>query len=51
MTWEEVFQNIKSKDYAISLNKFLDEEYKNHVVYPERKNMFNAFKLTPLDEV
>ena len=51
MSWEEVFKTIKSKDYAIRLSSFLDEEYKNHVIYPERKNMFNAFKLTPLEEV
>ena len=51
MTWEEVFRNIKSKDYAIQLSHFLDEEYANHKIYPERKNMFNAFKLTPLEEV
>ena len=51
MTWEEVFKNIKSKDYAIQLSRFLDEEYAHHKIYPERKSMFNAFKLTPLEEV
>ena len=51
MTWEEVFRTIKSKDYAIALSKFLDEEYANHVIYPKRKDMFNAFKLTPLENV
>ena len=51
MTWEEVFRTIKTKDYAIALSKFLDEEYANHVIYPKRKDMFNAFKLTPLENV
>lgn len=51
MTWNEVFEQIKSKDYAIKLNKFLDEEYKNYKIYPPRALMFNAFKLTPLEEV
>ena len=51
MTWSEVFEQIKSKDYALRLNAFLDEEYKNHVIYPKRENMFNAFKLTPLENV
>lgn len=51
MTWEEVFETIKTKDYSNRLSKFLDEEYKNHTIYPERKNMFNAFKLTPLQNV
>ena len=51
MTWNEVFENIKSKDYALRLNAFLDEEYAKHVIYPKREDMFNAFKLTPLDQV
>lgn len=51
MTWNEVFEQIKSKDYAIKLNKFLDEEYMNHTIYPPRGMMFNAFKYTPLEEV
>ena len=51
MTWNEVFEQIKSKDYAIKLNEFLDEEYKNYKIYPPRALMFNAFKLTPLEEV
>lgn len=51
MTWKEVFDSIKSKDYAIRLNEFLDEEYSKHVIYPKRENMFNAFKYTPLEEV
>lgn len=51
MTWEEVFKTIKSKDYAKRLSEFLDKEYANHKIYPERKNMFNAFKYTPLKEV
>ena len=51
MTWNEVFEQIKSKDYAIKLNKFLDEEYANYKIYPPREKMFNAFKLTPLEQV
>ena len=31
MTWNEVFEQIKSKDYAIKLNKFLDEEYSKYL--------------------
>ena len=51
MTWKEVFEEISKKDYAKELHAFLDEEYKKHVVYPKRENMFAAFKLTPLEEV
>lgn len=51
MTWADVFNQIKLKEYAKKLEAFLDEEYRNYVIYPSRENMFNAFKFTPLDEV
>ena len=51
MTWNDVFEQIRSKDYAIKLNKFLDEEYSRYKIYPPREMMFNAFKLTPLNDV
>lgn len=51
MTWKEVFDEIRNKDYCKELSKFLDEEYANHVIYPKRENLFAAFKLTPLQEV
>ena len=51
MTWADVFNQIKQKEYAKKLEAFLDEEYRNYVIYPSRENMFNAFKFTPLDEV
>ena len=51
MTWNDVFNQIRSKEYAIKLNKFLDEEYANHTIYPPREKMFNAFKYTPLEDV
>ena len=51
MTWTEVFNEIRSKEYAIKLNRFLDEEYAKYRIFPERENMFNAFKLTPLEDV
>ena len=51
MTWEEVFRIIKTKEYSKRLSAFLDEEYSKYVIYPKRKDMFNAFKFTPLDNV
>lgn len=50
-SWKEFFLQIKNKQYATSLHSFLDEEYENHVCYPPRKLMFNAFDLTPLKDV
>ena len=51
MNWEQVFNEIKQKEYSVKLKEFLDEEYAHHVVYPSRDNMFNAFKFTPLKKV
>lgn len=50
-SWEELFLEIKKKDYAKQINKVLDEEYKNYTVYPPRNLMFSAFRLTPLKKV
>lgn len=51
ISWDDVFKEIKNKDYAIRLNHFLDEEYAKYTIYPKRSDMFNAFKHTPLKEV
>ena len=50
-TWNEFFQSIQDKEYCINLHKFLDKEYENHICYPPRQLLFNAFKLTPLNKV
>lgn len=50
-SWNEFFQSIQDKEYCINLHKFLDKEYENHICYPPRQLLFNAFKLTPLDKV
>ena len=51
MTWEDVFKDIKQKDYYKKLEAFWDDEYSNYKIYPSRENIFNAFKLTPLENV
>ncbi len=50
-SWEQYFNSISKCDYWLSLMSFLDNEYKNKIIYPKRDDIFNAFKLTPLDEV
>ena len=51
MTWKDVFDEIRNKDYCKELSAFLDDEYSHYVIYPKRENLFAAFKLTPLEEV
>ena len=50
-SWEEVFNEISKKNYFKSLMSFLDEEYSSKTIFPSRELIFNAFKLTPLNEV
>jgi uracil-DNA glycosylase len=50
-TWNAFFKDIQNKDYSKSLHNFLDEEYRNFTCYPPRDLLFNAFRLTPLEDV
>jgi len=44
---EEEFQ----KDYFVELKNILEKEYENYTVYPPKKDILNAFFLTPYSEV
>lgn len=46
MGWESFFKTVIDKDYSKRLKSFLDVEYAEHVVYPPRHLIFNAFNLT-----
>ena len=50
-TWVEFFKTVQEKDYSKTLHDFLDREYASHICYPPRNLVFNAFKLTPLENV
>lgn len=50
-TWEDFFKNIKNKDYYQKLIEFIDDEYKNNVIYPPKKDIYNAFKLTHYENI
>ncbi len=49
------FKNIideeSKKEYYIKLKNFVNEEYTNKTIYPERENIYAAFKYTPYDKV
>ena len=49
--WSDLFNRIKSKEYAQKLHAFLDEEYAKHIVYPPRNLMYNAFNQTKPSEI
>ena len=50
-TWNDFFKLVKARDYSHNLKSFLDKEYKTKTIYPPRDLIFNAFNLTPLQEV
>lgn len=51
MEWNDFFNEIKNKEYFKNLNNFLDEEYKNRIIYPPRDEIYNAFKLCSLSSL
>lgn len=47
--WKIIFNDIISNDPEKSfqkLQKYLDDEYAKEIIYPPRKDIFNAFRLT-----
>ena len=50
-SWKNFFDEVSKKDYSKSLHAFLDEEYRTQTIYPPRHLMFNAFNLTPVEDV
>ena len=51
LTWKELIEEESKKEYYKQLKMFVDSEYAVNHVYPERKNIFKALELTPLNKV
>ena len=49
--WDALLQPESQQEYYLALRKFLKEEYRNHTVFPDMHDIFNAFKLTPYNAV
>ncbi|MDO5292123.1 MAG: uracil-DNA glycosylase [bacterium] len=49
--WRHAIEEEFHKPYYAELYKFVNEEYKNHVIYPPAEDIFNAFHFTPLSKV
>ena len=45
-TWKKLLEEEKEKEYFKKLEEFLDKEYEENEIYPERKNLYNALDLT-----
>jgi uracil-DNA glycosylase len=50
-SWKKVLADEFEKPYFKALTDFVRQEYKTRTVYPEGKNIFNAFNLCPFDNV
>ena len=49
--WREALQDEFVKPYYQKLRRFLKEEYANYTIYPPAADIYNAFRLTPLNSV
>lgn len=49
--FKTIIENESKKDYYKELHDFIDGEYQKKTVFPERENIFAAFKHTPYDKV
>ncbi|MEK3888560.1 uracil-DNA glycosylase [Bacillus sp. FSL K6-3431] len=49
--WELLLKAEFDKPYYINLLSFLKDEYKEKVIYPEQKDIFNALEYTPYKNV
>lgn len=51
-SWKDALSAEFDKDYFIKLTDFVRGEYlSGRAIYPEPKNIFNAFNLCPIDDV
>ncbi len=49
--WAPLFRQEEKKQYFQSLLQYLKNAYKTQTIYPEKQNIFNAFKLTDFNDV
>ena len=49
-TWKKLLEEEKEKEYFKKLEEFLDKEYEENKIYPERKNLYNALDLTSYED-
>jgi len=50
-SWDEKLAGEFDKEYYKKLRGMLAHEYKNHTVYPDMYDIFNALKYTPYEKV
>ncbi len=48
-SWQNALSDELEKPYMAELQKFIDREQKEHIIYPPKDLIFNAFAHTPYD--
>ncbi len=49
--WDEILKEEFKQEYYLKIRRILAGEYKNHTVYPDMYDIFNALKYTPYSSV
>lgn len=49
--FQEFVKEESKKDYYINLKKFIDNEYKTKVIFPERKQILLSMEVTPYEKI
>lgn len=49
--WDLILKDEFDKPYFKKLMDFINDEYENYTIYPERNDIYNALKLTPPENV
>lgn len=50
-SWDVLLEEEFSKDYYKELQNFLKDEYKNHVIHPQKNEIFSALSATSYEDV
>lgn len=50
-SWKEILKQEFEKSYFKNLIDFVREEYEQNLCFPKGKNIFNAFNLTPFNQI
>lgn len=50
-SWKEILQEEFHEIYFTNLLSFIEDEYNNYPILPEKKDLFNAFYRCPFDNV
>lgn len=51
MNWNTFLNEEKEKDYFKNLMSKVEDDYKNNLCHPNYDEIFNAFKMTPLEDL